>query len=108
MDEAVKKLLPAIEEQLNSPETPYVREAFDRILTEPDIEEEEAKAMLAFCLADDVRCDLLFGLGGLAGRWRDVASSRACDKCARGPSSNCAPCFRGRCASRRRFHPRQL
>lgn len=54
MDEAVEKLLPAIEEQLNSPETPYVREAFDRILTEPDIEEEEAKAMLAFCLADEI------------------------------------------------------
>ena len=54
MDEAVKKLLPAIEEQLNSPETPYVREAFDRILPEPEIEEEEAKAMLAFCLADEI------------------------------------------------------
>ncbi len=54
MDEAVENLLPAIEEQLNSPETPYVREAFDRILTEPDIEEEEAKAMLAFCLADEI------------------------------------------------------
>ena len=54
MDEAVEKLLPAIEEQLNSPETPYVREAFHRILTKPDIEEEEAKAMLAFCLADEV------------------------------------------------------
>jgi hypothetical protein len=54
MDEAVEKLLPAVEEQLKSPETPYVREAFDRILTEPDIEEEEAKAMIAFCLADEV------------------------------------------------------
>ncbi|MCH1419670.1 hypothetical protein OAG38_02130 [Akkermansiaceae bacterium] len=54
MDEAVEKLLPAVEEQLNSPETPYVREAFDRILTEPDIEEEEAKEMLAFCLADEI------------------------------------------------------
>ncbi|MDB4704023.1 hypothetical protein OAF26_02760 [Akkermansiaceae bacterium] len=54
MDKAVEKLLPAVEEQLNSPETPYVREAFDRILTEPDIEEEEAKAMLAFCLADEI------------------------------------------------------
>ncbi len=54
MDEAVEKLLPAIEEQLNSPETPYVREAFERILNEPDIEEDEAKAMLAFCLADEI------------------------------------------------------
>jgi len=54
MDEAVKDLLPAIEEQLSSADTPYVREAFERILMEPDIEEEEAKAMLAFCLADEV------------------------------------------------------
>lgn len=54
MDEAVEKLLPAIEEQLSSPETPYVREAFERILEEPDIDEEEARAMLAFCLADEV------------------------------------------------------
>lgn len=54
MDEAVEKLLPAIEEQLTSPETPYVRETYERILLEPDIEEEEAKAMLAFCLADEI------------------------------------------------------
>jgi hypothetical protein len=54
MDEAVEKLLPAVEEQLNSPETAYVRVALDRILTEPDIEEEEAKAMIAFCLADEI------------------------------------------------------
>jgi len=68
MDEAVEKLLPAIEEQLNSPETPYVREAFDRILTKPDIEEEEAKAMLAFCLADEV--------GAMMADERDFDSNR--------------------------------
>ena len=54
MDEAVEKLLPAIEEQLSSKETPYVRTAYERILEEPDIEEDEAKAMLAFCLADEI------------------------------------------------------
>lgn len=54
MDEAVEALLPAINEQLNSPDTPYVREAFERLLAEPDIEEEEARAMLAFCLADEI------------------------------------------------------
>ena len=54
MDEVVEKLLPAIEEQLNSAETPYVREAYERILEEPDIEDEEARAMLAFCLADEI------------------------------------------------------
>ncbi len=54
MDEAIEKLLPAIEDQLKSPQTPYVQEAYQRLLTEPDIDEEEAKAMLAFCLADEV------------------------------------------------------
>ena len=54
MDEAVKLLLPAIDEQIDSPQTPYVREAFVRLLDEPDIDEEEAKAMLAFCLADEM------------------------------------------------------
>lgn len=54
MDEAIGHLLPAIEEQLQSPETRYVRETFERLLTEPDIDEEEARAMLAFCLADEL------------------------------------------------------
>lgn len=54
MDEAVEALLPAINEQLESPETPYVREAYERLISEPDIEDEEARAMLAFCLADEI------------------------------------------------------
>ena len=54
MDEALEKLRPAIEEQLASPDTPYVKEAYERILEEPDIDEEEAKSMLAFCLADEI------------------------------------------------------
>lgn len=54
MDEILLQLLPAIEEQLKSPETPYVRETFDRLIQDPEIDEDEAKAMLAFCLADEV------------------------------------------------------
>lgn len=54
MDEALEDLLPLIAQQLESPETPYVREAFERLVQEPDIEEEEARAMLAFCLADEL------------------------------------------------------
>jgi len=54
MDEAVEALLPAIAEQLDSSDTPYVREAYDRILNKPDIDDEEARSMLAFCLADEV------------------------------------------------------
>lgn len=54
MDETIAHLLPAIGEQLDSPDTPYVRVTFERLLREPDIEEEEARAMLAFCLADEL------------------------------------------------------
>jgi len=54
MDEAVEQLIPAVEEQLTSPSTSYVRETFERLLKEDDIEEQEAKAMIAFCLADEV------------------------------------------------------
>lgn len=54
MDEALDHLIPAVKEQLDSPATPYAREAFDCILAEPDIEEEEALSMIAFCLADEL------------------------------------------------------
>lgn len=54
MDEALPHLIPAVQEQINSPATPYVKEAYERILTEPDIEEEEALNLIAFCLADEL------------------------------------------------------
>jgi len=54
MDDLIETLLPAIEEQLNSPDTDYVREAYDRLLKEPDIDAPEARNMLAFCLADEI------------------------------------------------------
>jgi hypothetical protein len=54
MDDLIAHLLPAIEEQLNSPDTDYVREAYDRLLKEPDIDDPEARNMLAFCLADEI------------------------------------------------------
>lgn len=53
MSELLEILIPAVEEQLASPETPFVKEAFDRILTDPDIDEAEAKKMIALCLADE-------------------------------------------------------
>jgi hypothetical protein len=54
MDEAVRQLLPAIEEQLGSQDTPYVRATYERLLQEEEIDDEEARAMLAFCLADEL------------------------------------------------------
>ncbi|MGJ8697597.1 MAG: hypothetical protein ACSHYF_14865 [Verrucomicrobiaceae bacterium] len=58
MDEVIEHLLPAIEEQLASPDTRYVAETLDRLLTDQEIDEQEAKAMLAFCLADEMEAML--------------------------------------------------
>lgn len=53
-DPEILALLPAIEEQLTSPETPFVAKTLSNLLAEDDIEEEEAKYMIAFCLADEI------------------------------------------------------
>ncbi len=54
MSEILEILIPAVEEQLASPETGYVRAAFERLLLEPDIDDAEAKKMIAVCLADEM------------------------------------------------------
>jgi len=56
MDPIIAELLPAIEEQLASPDTPYVADTFDHLINLPDedISPEEAKQMIAFCLADEI------------------------------------------------------
>ena len=54
MSEILEMLIPAVEEQLTSPETPFVKETFDRITAEPDIEEDEAMKMIALYLADEM------------------------------------------------------
>ena len=53
MSEILEMLIPAVEQQIASPETPFVRAAFERLLTEADIDEAEAKKMIALCLADE-------------------------------------------------------
>ena len=53
-DPEILALLPAIEEQLTSPETPFVQSTYQSLLEEDDIYEAEAKYMLAFCLADEI------------------------------------------------------
>ncbi|MEN8695073.1 MAG: hypothetical protein ACN4GG_03875 [Akkermansiaceae bacterium] len=54
MDENLSHLIPAVQEQLDSVATPYVREAYERILKEDDIDSKEALNMIAFCLADEI------------------------------------------------------
>ncbi|MEO1834867.1 MAG: hypothetical protein ABGZ49_05170 [Akkermansiaceae bacterium] len=53
MSEIIEMLIPAVEEQITSAETPFVKDAYQRLLKEPDIDEEEAKKMIALCLADE-------------------------------------------------------
>jgi len=48
--QARKALKNAVEEQLQSPESPYVKEAYDRLVKE-GIESDEAKKMLGAVLA---------------------------------------------------------
>lgn len=49
----IESLLPAIEQQLESSDTPYVKEAFVRLVEKEKLSPDEAKEMLALCLADE-------------------------------------------------------
>ncbi|MEO1856673.1 MAG: hypothetical protein ABGY95_04820 [Rubritalea sp.] len=49
----ITSLAPAITEQLNSKDTPYVRKTYQRLIKLVDIDDEEAIKMLALCLADE-------------------------------------------------------
>ncbi len=54
MDEALEKIIPAVEQQIESPITPYVAECYQNLISEHEIESDEAKSMIAFCLADEI------------------------------------------------------
>lgn len=49
----IESLLPAIEQQLESPDTLYVKSTFVRLVEKEEISPDEAKEMIAFCLADE-------------------------------------------------------
>ncbi len=51
-DDLVNNLVPAIREQLESKETPFVKKTMDRLL-KAEVEEGEAEMMMALCLADE-------------------------------------------------------
>jgi transcriptional regulator CtsR len=53
MDDGIEQLIPAVDQQISSPETPYVEQTYRRLIEEPDIDEHEAKLMIALCLADE-------------------------------------------------------
>lgn len=48
----VKNLIPAVEQQLESEQTPFVKEALLRLVKGGE-EESEVKMMIALCLADE-------------------------------------------------------
>ncbi len=49
----VESLLPAVEQQLESTQTPYVRETFVRLVEVEGISPDESKNLIAHCLADE-------------------------------------------------------
>lgn len=53
MNEIVEMLLPAVEQQMESPETPFVAATFSRLIALDDIDADEARRLIAFCLADE-------------------------------------------------------
>jgi len=53
MSELLPDLLAAIEQQLASPQTPYVRKTLDRLISD-GLEESEAKTQIALCLGEEM------------------------------------------------------
>ena len=57
MNETLEMLMPAVDQQLSSHETPYVAEAYQRLLTEPEIDEMEARKIIPeSCIASKCIC----------------------------------------------------
>lgn len=53
-DDLVKNLVPAVEQQLESEQTPFVKLALERLIeSDEEIDTDEAKMMIALCLADE-------------------------------------------------------
>lgn len=52
-DDLLPDLLAAVEQQLASPQTPYVAKAFARLL-KLGIEQSEAKTQIALCLGEEM------------------------------------------------------
>ena len=52
-DSLIESLLPAIEQQLESTATPYVKTTFVRLTEKEQLSPNDAKEMIALCLADE-------------------------------------------------------
>jgi len=49
----IESLLPAVEQQLESDQTPYVKATFNRLVEQEKISPDETKELIAICLADE-------------------------------------------------------
>lgn len=49
----IESLLPAVEQQLTSPQTPYVKQTFTRLVEKEGISPDSAKELIALALADE-------------------------------------------------------
>lgn len=53
MSDLLPDLLLAVDQQLDSPQTPYVRKTLDRLI-KAGLEEAEAKSQIALCLGEEM------------------------------------------------------
>jgi len=67
----VENLIPAVEQQLESGETKYVKTTFDRLLGGGETE-DEAKMMIALCLADESNRMFIDKRGFDASRYQEL------------------------------------
>ena len=49
----IESLLPAVDQQLESPETPYVKSTFNRLVEQQQLSPNQARELIALCLADE-------------------------------------------------------
>lgn len=49
----IESLLPAVDQQLESAQTPYVKSAFVRLVEQENLSPDEARELIALCLADE-------------------------------------------------------
>ena len=49
----IQSLLPAVDQQLESPQTPYVKSTFNRLVEQQQLAPDQARELIAICLADE-------------------------------------------------------
>lgn len=49
----IESLLPAVDQQLESPQTPYVKSTFVRLVEQDNLSPDVARELIAICLADE-------------------------------------------------------